>query len=104
MTATLGEFPDEDAEREYRAWVKAGRPRPERRGRPPRGAGHAGPDETTSEAFGGGALGGPKRAVRGRDGIPAASGTGQPTGRYRPVTIIGTKNPNKVPRVIPALP
>jgi hypothetical protein len=34
VTVTMGEFPDEDAEHAYRAWVKAGRPGPERQGRP----------------------------------------------------------------------
>ena len=36
VSVTMGEFPDEAAEGAYRAWVKAGRPRPERRGRAPR--------------------------------------------------------------------
>jgi hypothetical protein len=31
VLVTLGEFPDEAAERAYRGWVKAGRPRPSRR-------------------------------------------------------------------------
>ncbi len=33
VTVALGEFPDEAAERDYRAWVKAGRPRPRRQPR-----------------------------------------------------------------------
>ena len=33
VTVALGEFPDEAAEREYQAWVKAGRPQPRRQPR-----------------------------------------------------------------------
>jgi len=36
VSVTMGEFPDEAAEHAYEAWVEAGRPRPERRGRVPR--------------------------------------------------------------------
>ena len=38
VTVTMGEFPDEVAERDYRVWVRAGRPRPQRRGREARDA------------------------------------------------------------------
>ncbi len=47
VTVTLGEFPDEQAERAYRGWVRAGRPRPRREGRP---AGAARPNGPAPEA------------------------------------------------------
>ena len=51
VTVTLGEFPDEHAERAYHTWVKAGRPRPQREGRPARVSAPPGPaPEPSSDA------------------------------------------------------
>ena len=50
VVVTMGEFPDEDAERSYHRWVKAGRPRPQRAGRPARGAAPDGPGALRSDA------------------------------------------------------
>ncbi len=44
VSMTMGEFPDEAAERDYQAWLKAGRPRPERRARVPRPLASTPPD------------------------------------------------------------
>ena len=52
VTVTLGEFPDEAAERDYRAWVTAGRPGPQRHGRGERGATAQGPAPEPSSDLG----------------------------------------------------
>ena len=66
VTVTLGEFPDEEAEREYRAWIKAGRPRPERGGRPPRGARAAEAGQVAGKTTAGEATAGQARPDRGQ--------------------------------------
>jgi hypothetical protein len=52
VTVTLGEFPDDAAERDYRAWVKAGRPRPQRLGRGARGGPPDGAPSASSSEMG----------------------------------------------------
>ncbi len=88
VTVTLGEFPDEQAERAYRGWVRAGRPRPRREGRT---AGAARPNGPATEAGSGPISQGPngQRPVqdgstqvhrangRGRQALQDRSGTGK---------------------------
>ncbi len=70
VTATLGEFPDAEAERAYEAWVKAGRPRPERQGRVLRATGarrsSAAPEGTPAPTSG--------HLGRSPDAVPAGAG------------------------------
>ena len=85
VTVALGEFPDEAAERDYQAWVKAGRPRPRRQPRESRlavaqhsstGKGAQGNDGESVAASGNGQSQNGRGAARQNGHLPQESSAG----------------------------